>query len=261
MRYHKIMIFFSIAIVFSTIMRFFQINNTIEFETGFFKTGYEARGYFILAAIFAVALICAVFGKLAHRRPEHPSENNKVLGVISFIPAISIAYEVFFTTPLIITNVAQILLLKITGLFTAAFFIAFGIRKFVYFKMHGILTVIPCIYVIMRIIFDFTSISSLALISDNIFLIGAYFLILLFMLNFAKLYNNIDTNTNFRKLLSTGTSASILCISQSIPYLIINYTSNNSYNHITPSENFSVLSLGIFIIAFILSHFSIKNVE
>lgn len=261
MKYNKIMLFFGIAVIFSTVIRFFQINYTIEFETGFFKTGYETIGYFILVAIFVVSLLTATFSKITHKKPEHPPQQNLPLGIVAFLPAIGIGYEVFLSNSSVFTGSVQTLLLKISGAFAVLFFIYFGVSQIISLKLNPLSTIIPCIYVILKIICDFTSISSLALISDNIFLIGGYCLILLFMLNLTKLYNNINEDTGFRRLLASGTAASVLCISQSIPYLIINLFNDNTYNHISSSANFSILAIGLFITAFILVHFSDKNID
>lgn len=261
MKYGKIILFFNISLIFSIIMRFFQIKYTIEFDTGFFKTGMNSIGYFMLIAIFLSSLCVSLFSMVSHKKPEHPPKSNKVLGAVSFLPAIAIFYEVFIGSSPVFINNLQALLLKITGLLTIAFFIAYGLRQFIDFKIPELTFTIPCIYIVVKIICDFTNISSLALISDNIILIGVYCAVLLFMLNFAKLYTNTDENTNFRKLLSLGTASAVLCLSQGIAYIAVNLTSNESYNHVSPASNFSILSLGIFITTFIYAHFSNKNME
>ena len=57
MKQNKIMIFFGLSLIFATLMRYIQINYTVDYATGFFKIGFETIGYFMLAAIIAVALI------------------------------------------------------------------------------------------------------------------------------------------------------------------------------------------------------------
>ena len=261
MKQNKILIFFGLSLVFSTLIRYIQINYTVDFATGFYKIGFETIGHIMLAAIIAVALVSVIFGKIAVKRPEKQIKNGIPLSIVSFLPALSIGYEVFLAEMPLITNPILSLLLKLTGLLSVIFFLVYGVSDYINFKFPSICTVIPCFYIIIKIICDFTSISSLALISDNILLMGAYCFILLFMLNFAKFYNNIDENTNFRKILATGIGASVLCISQSIPYFITNISNDWKYNHVTPWENISLLSIGIFITTFILSLFLKKTEE
>lgn len=260
MKYNKIILFFAISLVFSTLMRYFQIGYTVEFETGFFKTGFENVGYFIMGAIFVSALLTAIFSKTAYKKPDGVPKN-KILGVVSAIPAIAVLIEILADSQIIYINPIQIILLKITGLMTAVYFILFGLSQFIELKIPSITSIIPAVYIIIRIICDFTAISSLALISDNIFLIGFYCLILLFMLNFAKLYVGMGGDGIFRKLLALGLSSSIIGISQAVPFIIINAITQNGYNHITNSENFSILGFSIFAIVFVFTYFSRENVE
>ncbi len=261
MKYSKIILFFATSLIFSTLMRYFQIGYTVEFETGFFKTGYETIGYFIIGAIFAMALLTAIFSKTAYNKPEDTPKKNKVLGIVSVIPAVSVLLEIFLESSFLYINPIQLLLLKITGLATAAYFVLFALSHFIELKIPSLASVIPCVYVIIRIICDFSGISSLALISDNIFLIGFYCLILLFMLNFAKLYNSIGGDSIFRKLLALGLSSSIIGISQALPFIIINAVNENGYNHISSSAIFSILAFSIFALTFVLTYFSKKNQE
>ncbi len=261
MKYSKIILFFGISLVFSTLMRYFQIGYTIEFETGFFKSGFEAVGYFIIAAIFASALLTAIFSKTAYNKPEGKPKKNKVLGVISVIPSLAVLLEIFLENPFIYINPLQLILLKITGLAAAAYFILFALNQFIEIKLSSMASAVPCVYIIVRIICDFSGISSLALISDNIFLIGFYCLILLFMLNFAKLYNGMGGDGIFRKLLSLGLSSAIIGVSHSIPFIIINALNKNVYNHISGSANFSILAFSIFAAAFVITYFSKENAE
>ena len=65
MKQNKILVFFGISLIFSTMIRYIQINYTVDFATGFFKIGFETLGYFMLAAIIAVALI-STFLKLGN---------------------------------------------------------------------------------------------------------------------------------------------------------------------------------------------------
>ncbi len=261
MKYSKIILFFNIALVLSTIMRFLQIEYTIDFSTGFFKSGYEGYGYFILGAILLSAVLTIVFSSLSHRKPERTPRPNIVLSIISFLPAIAILYDVLSDSSMLYINQVQSLLLKITGIAAAVFFIIFGLNRFIAIGIPDISYVIPCVYVIIKIICDFTSISSLALISDNIFLIVAYCLVLLFFINFAKLYNSLDTEYNFRKLKATGLSAALICISQSVAYIIVNIIRGGSYNHISVSANLGLLAIGLFILTFIYSHYSNVNMD
>ena len=89
--------------------------------------------------------------------------------------------------------------------------------------------------------------------------LAAYSLSLLFFISFGKLYNGIDPEYNFRKLMATGMAAVILCLTQSVPYFIINVLTGGVYRHTSVSCNFALLATGIFAAVFIFSHFSYSN--
>ena len=259
MKYNKIILFFDTALVLSVIVRFLQIRYTVDFETGFFIHNSAGIGYFMMAVIFAVALISAIFAMTYYKDPEHPPKSGMVLGIASFLPAIAIFWDFFTGNTSSIIIPWQATLLKITGFASIVFFILYGIGKFTDLRLPEITTAIPCIYIIIRIISDFAAISSLAIITDYIFLIAAYCVMLLFFLNFTKLYNRIDTEQNFRKILASGLSASILCLSQSLSHFAINLVLGSKYNHVSHISNFGLLSFGIFILVFVFTHFSKEN--
>ncbi len=259
MKYNKIILFFNIALIASVITRFFQINNTIDFSTGFFLQSQIVFGYFMLGFIFLMALLSAIFAMTYYKDPENPPLKGDVLGVVSFLPAISITFEIFSQNNMVAVVPLQSLLLKIFGIATAVFFVLYGLGKFHDTQPPAMLTALPVVYVIIRIICDFASISSLALISDYIFLIAGYCVTLLFFMNFLKLYNRVDTEYNFRKIFATGLASSLILISQSVSHIVINLLNSGTYNHVPHTANMSMLSLGIFILTFVFTHFSERN--
>lgn len=259
MKYSKIMLFFDIALILSIIVRFLQIKYTIDFQSGFFIQNSAGIGYFMIGIILAVALISAIFAMTYYKDPEHPPKKGILLGIVSFLPATAILADFIAGKSQTAVLPWQSILLKLTGLASVVFFILYGLGKFIKIKLPPIATTIPCIYIIIRIITDFAGISSLAIITDYIFLILAYCVALLFFLNFAKLYNKVDTEQNFRKILATGLASSILCLSQSVSHFAINILSNGTYNHVSHISNFGLFSFGIFILAFVFTHFSKKN--
>lgn len=260
MKLSRIMLFFWLALPFCVILRFLQLYFTIEIETGFFDVNYAGYGKGLLILIFTVCLAAAFFAYLAHSRPEHPPKINLLLCISSILLCGVLLYEVIFENPPASVAFWQAALLKITGFSTALYFLLFGISYKARFKLPPLFCVFPVVYLISRIICDFTTISKLAFISDNIILMGAYIVTLLFMLNFAKLYNNVDSEKNFKKLLSCGVASIILSFTGSIPNIVFNLASGR-YLHTPLLAAFSLLCFGIFILSFILSHFSKQNLN
>lgn len=259
MKFKKIILFFLVALPLSVALRIIQLTYIIETSTGFFRQEFEAYGGYMLAVIFAFSLAVAIFAFTSHRSPEHPPKPNIALSLTSAALGFSILYELAAESFPAVVQGWQITLLHITGIATAAYLVAFAVKKFVDFPLPPVCSVIPTVYLILRVICDFTSISSLALISDNLILMAAYCVSLLFMLNLAKLYNGVDREYNFRKLMASGLAAIILCFTQSVPHIVINVVTGFSYLHTSMAANVTVLFWGLFISAFVFSHFSYKN--
>lgn len=261
MRYNKIMLFFSSSLIVSVILRFLQINFTIEAKTGFFITELKTYGSVLLVLILACAFLTAIFGYMTYKRPEKTPKVNIFMSISAFLLGLSILYEVMLEESPISVLSWQVMLLRLFGIGAAVYFLTFALTPIISLDLPPILSALPTAYLIIRMICDFTAISKLALISDNIIIIAVYCFMLLFFLNFAKLYNRIDLDLNFKKLLSFGLTSVLLCFTNSIPNILTNFISLQKYTHTSMGTNISVLFFGLFIISFLLSHFSRKNID
>ncbi len=258
MKFNKIMLFFGLTLPVSIILRLLQINFTIETKTGFYFTELKAEGTILLGLILLFCFLMFIFARLTFRQPEAPPNSNIYLCVSALLLSISILYEVVFSVYSTPSIPWQALLLKLAGVATAIGFLLFAISPFINLKLPTGISALPTVYLIIRMICDFTSISKLALISDNIIIIAVYCFTLLFFLNFAKLYNGLDEEKNAKKLLSYGLPSVILCFTNSLPNIVTHLTTPSGYLHTPMATNVSVLFFGIFIFTFLILHFK-KN--
>lgn len=261
MKYEKIILFFCIALPLSVSMRILQLYYTVELKTGFYKPEYQNAGLYLLLVILAFCAVTAVLSFTSHRNPEHPPRITPPLTAAALFFAAAVCYELFHEVSSASVKPWQMTLLTLTGFGAVLFFIYYAVSPYINFRLPKLCAAFPAVYFILRIICSFTAISSLALISDNILVTAAYCLILLFMLAFAKLYNGLDSEYNFRKLLAFGLVSVILCATQAIPHIMINISTDGGYSHTTNAANISLLAAGVFIAVFIFSHFSAKNAD
>lgn len=260
-KYKKIVLFFLITLPLSILMRTLQLFFTVETNTGFFKTEYKTAGFFLLIMIIAACACVAFVCFTGHRNPEHPPKINPVMALTAFLTAVCIVVELFTDGASGVVMPWQTLLLTVSGLLSALYFLLYGISGFIKFELSPLFSVIPSVYFIMKIICAFTAISSLALISDNILVLSAYCVMLLFFLSFGKLYNGIDQERNFRRLMASGLVSLLLCFTQGLPHIIINLATAGSYQHTSKVSNYSLIAFGMFIASFTFSHFSLKNTK
>ncbi len=257
MKLNKIMTFFCIGMPICVILRIFQIVFTIEFETGFYIDEFSTIGKMISFVIACFCVLLYLFCLKYFKAPEHPPKNNIALTVTSIGLAAATIAQAFFDNVFGLVPFWQIALIRIFGIITAGYFVAFSLSKRVAFS--PILHIIPCVFMILRTAFVFINTSALAYITDNVFLIATYCVVLVFFLNFAKLYNGLDSDSNFRKLLASGLVSVNLCVTQSFSHIIINIASGNRYLHVSHIANISVLLIGAFILVFIFSHFCLNK--
>lgn len=255
MKLNKIMAFFCIGLPICVCLRIFQIIFTIEFETGFYINEFETIGKVILIAIIVFCALLWLYSSRYYKAPEKSPEYNMLLSVSSVGLAVVTVAQAFMESSYIYTFAWQNLLIKIVGIITALYFLGFAAKYYVNFKFPPMLHIIPCIFMILRTAFIFINTSALAHISDNVLILAAYCAVLVFFVNFAKLYNDVDAENNFKKILASGLVSAVLCFTQGIAHSVINFASGNKYLHVSHVANISVLLMGVFVIVFIVTHF------
>ncbi len=255
MTFKKIMLFFLIGLPVCVIARIIQVAKTIEYSNGFYFNDQKVLGNIILVIILAVCIGLGLAAFKAYKTPENPPKANVVLSGSAVFAMTALVIELFLEQiPVTVSN-WHVALMKIVTLVCILYFAALALQSVIDIKIPKLCHIIPYVYAVGRTIFTFIGVSSLALISDNILLVAAYCLLMMFFINYGKLYNGLDTDLNFRKILATGLTVSIICISQSLAYFLVNIFSAEKYVHADLSSMFALLALGVFAIVFTVSHF------
>ncbi len=259
MNFKKLMTAFLIALPVCVGIRIIQIIFTIEYSNGFYIIGKSLLGNIALVLIALIGVAGIVLALKTKNVSIRLPKKDIVLGVLSILVAISLGGELFGeATPMTMTA-WQVWFLKSTTLFTAVYFTANGISMFLGFKLPTLLCVMPAVYAIVKTIFTFINISSLALISDNILLMASYCCLMLFFINYGKVYNGIDVKTAFPKLAARGFVTAIICGAQSLSAIIINIFGNTPYTHINNEVLYSLFCLSAFTAAFVYKTAKIKE--
>ncbi len=259
MKHYKIMLFFWLALPACVLLRMLELCFTVDTATGFFLREYRTVGLCLLILIFVFCAVAVLLSFASHRNPEKPPVRSLWLAIASFLVGGLTAYELFTESFAGTVLPWQLALLGITGVAAVLFFFAYGVSLLGLLHLPPLAAVLPPLYLIVKIICTFTAVSSLALISDNILLLAAYCVSLLFFLSFGKLQNDLDTEKNFKKLLAWGLSGALLCTTQGLSHVLFYLGTGGTYRHTSLSANLSLLGMGIFALVFTLTHFSAKN--
>ena len=260
MKLSKIFILFAVTLPISVLLRFWQISYTIDFETGFFKREQTVLGIVLLCLIGAACLALAVFSHFSFRTPE-PKKRNIPEAAVSFLCAAVLGFELVKESFAGTVLSWQLALLSVTGFATVLLFLVHGISLIIDFPLPKLCYAVPTLYFLVRLICAFTSISSLALISDHLILMATYCTGLLFFLHVGKLQNGIDPDHTFRRLLGSGLCFILLSAVQSLPYFIFNSLLKKPYTHTTFTANLSLLVFGLFAAVMLFSAFCGKCSE
>ena len=260
MKFNKILILFGVTLPVSVLLRFLQIAFTVDRSSGFFKPEQTVVGIVLLCVIAAACLALAIFSRFTLCRVSEKTRNIPA-AVFSFFSAGVLAYELVKESFAGTVLAWQLTLLSITGFAAVLFLFAYGVFLIVHYPLPPLCLIIPTIYFLVRLICAFTSISSLALISDYLVMMATYCAGLLFFLNFAKVQNDIDIKKSSRKLLGSGLCFILLSVVESLPYFIFNFVLNKPYTHTTFTANLSLLVFGLFAAVVLLTSLSGKPLK
>ena len=259
MQYKKINVFFWTLLPICTLLRYFQYKFIIDSSNGFFMSENRIFGVVTTAVLFIAAVCIGIFSYLNHRLPENTPTPNTVLSIFSFLAAAAVFTDAFLTKVSVSQNPFLSVLKIIFALLSIIFFVSFGAKKFIKIVIPSVCYLFPCAFMLVKLICEFSVISSVAVIADNIFILAAYCSVMVFFLQFSKLYNNEDTETNFKKLLSSSLVSVFFSITQSVAYLVYNIPTTFENTHTPLSSNIFLLFMGLFIYIFTYFHFSENN--
>ncbi len=259
MKHNKILFFFFLALPACMLMRLLQLFFAVDPATGFFLREYKTAGSLLMGFLFFFCAATVFFCYASHRNPEVPPRKSPILASASFLLAATLAYELATESFAGTVMAWQLVLLSLSGIGATVYFAAYGLCLLGAFRLPALPAVLPPVYFLIKIICTFTSISSLALISDTILLIAAYCVVLLFFLSFGKLQNGIGAERNFKPLLAWGLTSVLLCFTQGLSLLFFLFLSGRAYPHTSIASNLALSALGLFTLVFTLTHFSAKN--
>ncbi len=261
MRFKHIMWFFAVTLCSATFIRTLQLLFTIDAETGFIKSEYRTVGIVMTVIICVAAFASVAVGASVRRCPIKMPKVKPLLGVGAILLGVSVLAEVFAPATVSSSNLYVVIALEAFGFFAGAFFIAYGLKAFVDYKLPTPLFMIPVIYWAIKLIYMFMSMATLSLITDNILICAAYASSLVFMLEFAKLANKINIETTSRMLMASGMCSTVFSFTTSFPRLAVVATGNSAVLHESVFSAVTMLVTGIFTVLFIVYYFRNKNLS
>ncbi|MBR4762202.1 MAG: hypothetical protein IK086_06160 [Clostridia bacterium] len=251
MRKRNVIAVFIAAAVLSVGLRLFEMLALTEYETGFIRPD-KAGIFYAVSIVIAVLTVGSVIFALSNGpRAEKAASFVMARTVASLLLGIAVLFDSLtaqYSGVPIPLKYACIMF----GYFTAAYFIAFSFRPFVHFAFSPKLSILPVLFFTLRAATVFIAHSSITVLSETVFDIGAYSFSMLFFLWFMRSVNNAAGNGNTKRLLVFGMLASLFSFCASLPPLVT-YVINRDALHSV--DNLSVLPVftGLYISSVIFS--------
>lgn len=262
MKYKYIKFSFLAVLLAGLYIRFKQLTEVTEAKTGFFIVGREKAGLFYAFILFLVIIVFCTCAALVNRSPQKTPKVTKILGAISIFTGVSILIEAITYITQVSMFAWEKLLLGLTGPIAAIFFVLYGIKGFKNYKLPRPLYAVPILYYLARFVCEFISVSKTALIFQNILNLAAIALVLIFMLEWGKIANNIAGNLSYKTILISGGAAALVCEFASLPELAFLFLRRGSaVAHQNPISLINLAVMGAFIAFYLYRHFKNSNLQ
>lgn len=273
MKYRHAMIVLCASLPVCVVLRALQLIFTIDSSTGFIKQQYTAMA---IAISVIVCVATAVVGALAVAvdkikiRQQEPKPILSIgcmlvagMFVFNMVTSVYAKLRTIIWHTSFIKNIVELFksmawydsLLLILMVLTALVFVAYGLKNIYNYNM-SMLLVVPVVYFVVKLISIFVNTSSLALITENVFLIFTNSVLLWFIFEFASFENQVgDTEKMPKKLFASGLVAVVLCAVTSLPEFIAMIFDKTNASIDAVSAAALNLTIGFFILVYIMSNF------
>ncbi len=260
MKFKFIMSTFITTTILTALAVVYQFTNLVDFTTGFFLIEKEKFSIFFSLMLCAFIILVGLFSLLVRRCPlKHPDVDMK-LSFMSFVFAIFMIFKSVDGITLIINEESTEILPIVINFICAFFFIIYGLNGFLVISFSNYLSVIPLVYWIVNLVYNYIQISKMQLIAENAYLILANASTALFSLYFAKLCFKIKSANLHKYILSTGIIATEFSVIFAVSH-ILSAVRTDMPLHNDLLTSFIYLINAIFIITFLFRYFSNGNLS
>lgn len=231
----------------------------------------DSRGFIISEKkeeCFFLLLVCALLTSVAvgaglfiRRCPEKPPKSNAFLSGASLVFGGWILIEAFTAVSPSSVPLWQPLLMNIFGAFSSLLLIAYAAAPLLKKEIPGILFILPVLYMMMRMIWIYTALNTLALTVEHIFLLLACGATLIFMHQLAKLFCGLGGENHFKHIMIAGICAVIFDADYAIPNIIAEIKGAQPLSGESVASELLILLSALFILCFLLCYFSKRNLK
>lgn len=250
-------IFFFVATVSAVVIRAIMLFFTIDPQSGFFKKEYGAASILMMAIIAAAMCLLYFFARVSKDPIPPRKPGGLFVAAGGLFLAVVILYDTFFYPMEYAAPGWQTSAQTVFAVGAALTLIFVSAAAVFPFSFPPIITLIPLLFWFMRLIIVFTAYTTLATVSDNLFELASLGLILIFFLQYAKIYTSELTEKGGKRTFAIGLSAAGVCLTNSVARILVQLTGHADRLHSTDMPPITCLAAGIFILIFCLNCYPI----
>ena len=250
--------FFAVIVPLAIIARVYQITMS-DPATGFYKPAYASIDMLIMVALYIIIVLFIAGGRMSRKHPKALGTQSTYMAIASFVMAAA-TFVFFLTTMLSATELKSIdYFYGITILGSAFYFTWQGLGFLELVNLSTILSVFPILMAAIRLGTTFVKFTGISLISENLIDIIMLSLTLLFWLFHGRIFSGISFRKSIKWVFGIGLSASLICVSATIPRYFIYLVYGSEKLHQASIPYFIDVVVAAYIVCFLL--FSFKKVK
>lgn len=261
MRYRHILTVSWLVTAACVVIRTLQLMFTVDQSNGFYIKEYKDIGIFMTSAIFIGVGVMVFVAATVKRNPTNLPKASVTMGIVSVVMGISVIFDLLNMTVAANVPAWQVRMLDVLGVIAIIFFFAYGVCAVAHCKLPSLLFAAPTLFYVFKIICSFVTISRISLTGDIIFMMFADCATLIFMFEFAKVANHIDTKYIYKKVLTSGLCAFSLNMIFVVPPIVSGLLTEQNYLKVSLSNAVIYFVSAIFIYVFIIDMFKMKNLK
>lgn len=244
----------AIAFVLVNLIRIYQLVVLTDPITGFYYDKQESLATLLTFVILGIAVVLIALSIITKQRNKIAMvKPNDFLGISQIMLGVSFAVEPLFILNLPATVPQVLQTIKTALIFTSgATFIVLGFLNFIGKKPNYILTIVPTLSYIARVLVTFICYTGMSGISQNHFEIINLCCILAFLHYSSKILCNVSTKRTSLLTCISAVAAILSATLCSIPTMVAKIL-GFSGNHVAVDSIITNLFIVIYIVAFLIS--------
>ena len=260
MKYKNIMAIFGVSALISFYLRLREQMLCID-ARGFVRDGYAEKNFFLLLWSAGFLIAAAVVASLVRRCPLKAPQVGIPLCGVSAVLGVWMIYESVTVVSPASVPAWQGAAMNVLGVLSGLMFLAYAASGLVKFTLPGALFILPVLFWMLRLIWVFTALNTLALTVEHVFLLMACSALLVFMLQLAKLMSGQGNSYHFKWMLVSGVCAVIFCADYALPNLLLELAGSRTASKESVSSEIMILLTAAFVLVFLIAYFDQRNLK